>query len=379
MPAIAPDISGDSNCRLLKASEANGINDAWAKLAAQAIEPNVYYSPDYASALLTTVSAQDGVELLTVWRDGMLIGLLPIQRMKKPFGGWLASGRSWKTPYSLNGTPLIHRDHSDTAIAALVDGLAQLAGGIWVFNELDIDGPVFAALKTRFKATGVSWLTVRNFERASFRHGMSIETLLDSHLSAKRRKDLRRNLKRLEKLGRVSHESHADGSGLGVALDAFLELETSGWKGARGTALACRAETLEFAKRAFTGGTTSQTRIDLLLLDERPIAASVIVLSGGTGYALKSAYDERYRKCSAGLLLELEVVRSFLEGHWAERLDAATDGEHVIDFLWPHRQRIADIAISVSNKPGDGNLARFVAAQQALRSFKRTAKAVLRR
>jgi hypothetical protein len=43
------------------------------------------------------------------------------------------------------------------------------------------------------------------------------------------------------------------------------------------------------------------------------------VFAGGTGFTVKCTYDEAYRSYSAGMLLETEVIRSFV----AERSVAA--------------------------------------------------------
>jgi hypothetical protein len=79
-----------------------------------------------------------------------------------------------------------------------------------------------------------------------------------------------------------------------------------------------------------------------------PIAVSLIALAGSTGFAVKSCYDETYRSYGVGVLLEVEVIRSFLAGNWARRLDSATAGAHVLDSLWPGRIEVADLIFALS-------------------------------
>lgn len=89
-------------------------------------------------------------------------------------------------------------------------------------------------------------------------------------------------------------------------------------------------------------------RADVLTLDGSPIAVSLIVVAGTTGFAVKCAYDETYRSYSPGLILELEVVRSFLSGNWARRLDGATAGVHAIDDIWSGQTEVADLLFSLA-------------------------------
>lgn len=145
------------------------------------------------------------------------------------------------------------------------------------------------------------------------------------------------------------HESYRFGEGLERAVLAFLEIEGRGWKGERGTALGSRADTREFALRAFTGEeNTSICRADVLKLNDSAIAVSVMVFAGSTGFTVKTTYDEAYRSYSAGLLLEVDVISSLLSERWASRLDAATAGTHVVDTLWPGRMEVADLVFSLA-------------------------------
>jgi hypothetical protein len=86
----------------------------------------------------------------------------------------------------------------------------------------------------------------------------------------------------------------------------------------------------------------------VLTLNGAPIAVSLMAVAGHTGFTVKCCYDEAYRSYGAGLLLEVEVIRSFLSGNWAGRLDSATAGDHVIGSLWPGRIEIADLMFSLA-------------------------------
>jgi hypothetical protein len=326
---------------LIGADSLPRISPHWEDLCRRNVEENVYYAPRYARALLDNLP-DDEVGFAVVWHEQRLVALLPVVLDSFSLSP-LAPSRAWRSPYTFSCTPLLDAELAQDAATALLDLLAGTSGREWHIPTLNVDGPACRAMTAALRQAGVAFDFSDSFERAAFVQGPRYEDYLAQHIPARRRKDLLRNRRRLEALGAVAHVAHSGGEGLATALDAFLSIEASGWKGARGTALANAPHTERFAQQAFAGG---DTRIDLLTLDGVPIAASVAVFAGRVGFTVKCAYDERYRSYGAGLLLELEVIRSFLEQGWADRLDAATAGAHVIDGLWTGRTRVADLVLS---------------------------------
>ena len=353
---------------------------AWEDLCRRSIEDNVYYAPRYARALLDSVEKDKSIGFAVAWGDGRLVAMLPIERPRLLTPLLQPACRAWQTKYTFSCTPLLDRFRAAEAADALLDVLASISGGAWVIPTVNTAGEACNAIRAALARRGLPWVMLHEFQRASLEAGGTFDEHMEHHVSSKRRKDLARNRRRLEKLGRVEHEIHSVGEGLDHAVSAFLEIEARGWKGKRGTALACNDATREFARAAFTGDESgSACRADVLTLNRVPIAVSLIALAGGTGFTVKGAYDERYRDCSAGLLLELELIRSFLAGNWASRLDAATAGAHVIDDLWPGRVEVADLAFSLSPRGAALCLSAFRAFEETKASMKAVFKRGLRR
>ena len=103
------------------------------------------------------------------------------------------------------------------------------------------------------------------------------------------------------------------------------------------------------------------------------------MFSGTTGFTVKGAYDEAYAGYSAGLLLEQEVIRSFLNENWASRLDAATDGSHVIDCLWPEKVEVAELTFSLASRAARQRLRGVILAGKAVDFAKVRLKKLLKR
>lgn len=365
--------------QLIESTQIRDILEEWQALAEHAAESNVYYAPHYARALLETVDRSARITFVTIWQKNKLVALLPVTRQKLPIPDLRAAGAAWTSPYTYSCTPLIDRGRPAEAAAALLDGLAALRAGNWVISQINLGGPVYRALTEALDLRGAPWRTYGTFERAFVSAGASFESHMKEHVAAKRRRELARNRRRLEEAGAVAHECHTCGPGLARAVEAFLRIEASGWKGQRTTALACQQSTREFATLAFRSSPQARCRADLLLLDGQPIAAGLIALSGDTGFTVKCAYDERYASCSAGLLLEVEVLKSFLTDGWAGKLDAATNGKHVIDLLWPGRTRVGTLAMSFSQIAPAFRLSALETAHGARSKAKSWIKSLVRR
>jgi hypothetical protein len=357
-----------------------GLVPAWEDLCARAIEDNVYYSPRYARVLIDTVEHRESLRFAVIWKHEQLMALLPFTRstIETPFLG--AVPRAWQTKYTFSCTPVFDRSCATDAAAALIKLLGTIKEGEWYIPVVNTHGAACRAMIEALDKDDRPWKFYNTFHRATLECAGSFKEHIQTHLSSKRRRDLARNRRRLEEVGRIAHETYRSGANLTRAVEAFLQIEASGWKGKRGTALASRAETKQFALGVFDGcAAGSICRADVLTLDERPIAVSLIVFAGGTGFTVKCTYDEAYRTYSAGLLLEVEVIRSFLTERWACRLDAATAGAHVIDSLWPGRTEVADLMFTLAPRRARLRLSALARSTHVKHAAKNALKALVAR
>lgn len=349
----------------------------WTDLAGRAAEDNVYYAPHYAMPLLQTVDRNQAVTIVTVWDQTSLIALLPVVTRRVPVPGLVAAGGAWETEHTYSCTPVLDRVRLQDAARGLVQALSSLRSGEWEIPNVRLNGPAGKALCAALDERNAPWAAPASFKRAMLAKGLSFNDHMQSRVASKRRRELARNRRRLEELGVVSHRSVTAGKDLDHALSEYLRIEASGWKGKRGTALACRPSDAEFARQAFGArGGNSNCRIDMLLLDDRPVAAGLIVFSGRTGFTVKNAYDEAYASFSAGLLLEVEVIKSFLNEDWASQLDSGTSGGHVIEHLWPDSMEIGNVYFSLASTAPRARLNSYVKLQALQADTKNRLKSV---
>jgi CelD/BcsL family acetyltransferase involved in cellulose biosynthesis len=117
-----------------------------------------------------------------------------------------------------------------------------------------------------------------------------------------------------EREGTLRFRTTSGGEQLERDLDAFLDVEASGWKRHRGTAILSDSRTAqlyrEFARQAAGKG---WLRLHLLELDGTPIAGDLGCSFAGGSFLLKTGFDERYARLSPGLLLRAEALRAAIE------------------------------------------------------------------
>lgn len=349
-----------------------GRGDAWERLAAGACAPNPFFTrPVIAAHLAHAITPAPRV--LTAWRGTNLVAALPYRPAVR-FGWTGRANAAWASPFVTSSTPLVSSDRLDDTVGLLLDGVAA-AGGVWLLPQFTLDGPVGAAMLRECGRRGWPSRIIGRFERPVLDRRASYEAYA-AGLGANRRKDLARRMRRLGEEGRVEFRSDTEGEGLARAVDSFLALEASGWKGRRGTALASRPETAAFARALFRSGAGPvSARADMLLLDGRPIAVSLALVSGRTAYLLKTAYDETLARFAPGLLLENEIVRALHAERFADRLDSAAGPGTPLADLYPDREAVGDLVIGCDPPGGSAGFERLVGRELARREVLRRAKA----
>ncbi|MDP4022820.1 GNAT family N-acetyltransferase [Methylobacterium sp. NEAU 140] len=353
---------------------------AWEDLFARARAPHPFYAPRVLDAHRAAGLLPADLRCVTVRRDGRLAALLPftLRRDVTALGGRVA--RPWLSPFVTATAPLVAGDDPALLNAhfdALAEGLEAASGGRgWRWPLLPTQEGAAPGLLAALRARGWALGAVAAFERPVLDRRADHDAFLAGHPHRGRLKDLRRRARRLGEAGALEHVAATGGPALAALVEAFLVLEQAGWKGAAGTAMACRPETAALA-RALFGDAPGPVgaRADALTLDGRPIAVSLALVAGGTATLLKTAYDEALRAHAPGLLLEAEIVRACHADAFADRLDAATLAGSALESLYRERTPVAEL---IALPPGAG---RTVSLERRLRlaRFEGEARAAARR
>jgi CelD/BcsL family acetyltransferase involved in cellulose biosynthesis len=194
------------------------------------------------------------------------------------------------------------------AVAAIWAHLRdRMSWDVLLLRDVPRDGPTSVLLEPLARAdehlTG-RWESLRT-PYVALRGAMPAE----ERTSSKFRANLRRRLKRLAEMGTVALERIDGAGGLEATLAEFLALESSGWKGERGSAIALDGRLVEFyAAVARDAAGRGALAIRSLTLDGRAIAVHLGIVHRGVYYLPKTAYDERLGQVSPGQLLQREVL-----------------------------------------------------------------------
>ncbi len=201
---------------------------------------------------------------------------------------------------------------------ALLDALAQDAR--WdVLRLIDIpDGGAAWHLFARAQARGMPHGTWESLQSPYV-------PLPPAKRSSKFKANCRRRRKKLEEKGEVTLERFDGGEQLEARLEEGFALEQSGWKGARGTAIAQDVATRGFySELARTAAARGELSLYFLRCAGRAVAFHFGLTHGRRYLLLKPGYDEGLKECSPGQLLMEQVLE-----------DCVARGLTEFDFLGP--------------------------------------------
>lgn len=325
------------------------LGPAMRSLAQNAVEPNVFYEHG-PLGLAAGCLGGAAPALLTVRDDsagGRLVGCLPVQATRWFRALPLAGLRNYAHPYCFLASPLVWRDYEAGFWSALLDWFKAAEASVLELGGLRADGELFACLQRALAADPALVCEQRGHARALLHSSLAARDYLAGSLSAKHAKELRRLQRRLAEVGRVQSRFLAQDEALSPWLDDFLALETQGWKGRRGTAMACAASHSAFFQRLcrelHREGRLAMARLDL---DGRAIAMQVTLRAGSGLFAFRIAFDEDYRAFSPGVLLQHALTGQVLDRGRGEWVDSCAEPDHpMIDRLWRERRRIGAVTI----------------------------------
>lgn len=362
---------------------------AWRRLVETAMEPNAFFEPAILLPAMKHLAQDTQAEVLLVYAPNkanrqaprVLCGLLPIQH-GVPFRGWSLPGvATWGHMHCFLGTPLIRRDCGEATLHALFDWLADQSNSPAInLPLLHASGEFATTLTTVLQQRTPVWFVQKQIARSVFEPASDAETYMQQVWSRKTRHEARRQQRRLEELGDLTFRRLSPSDNINEWLDAFVELESRGWKGERGTAFECDENEknffIEALCRAFEEGNLQMLSLEL---DGQPIAMNTAFYSGEGGFYFKIAHDEAYRKYSPGVLLEAEFINVLHDRSELNWFDSCAEANHpMIERLWDRRRLMQSVWISNGRSAGDLFVALIEAAYRMKRVAAKTVKSIAR-
>jgi CelD/BcsL family acetyltransferase involved in cellulose biosynthesis len=319
---------------------------AWLDLAARAAEPNAFAESAFLIPALARLAPAGRVATLLAWSDAGRTSLIGVAALEFPRLS-LGLARVWRNEQAGLAAIALDREAGGRALSAMCAWLRRERRGVvgLALPSVERDGTMARIVSTLAARESLRLETLRVHRRAALPAGPA--SRFEAALDKKRRKEWARQRRRLEECGRVKTLAVDDASGV----EAFLALEQSGWKGARGSALAADAARAAFTREMLARfASRRQLQTHSLALDGEPIAIGLVLRSGARAFYWKTAYDERFADYSPGLQLTLDLSRALEREPGLTLVDScAMSGHPMIDRLWRGRLELADLALALDS------------------------------
>ncbi len=266
----------------------------------------------HLSYLRNLEPADQAVHFFSFFRKDKPIAIFPLRRVRRCVLG--IPLRIWELPSHdhLNFCDFIIADNEDSdellrLLVRTLDRRIDLAWDALYLPRLPEDSTSVSAIRRGSLSRVVLSQTGKSMRFCS----NDLETSI-RNTSAHFRRNLRRQRKKLDALGRVEVLFAQDRKDLDRAFEEFVRVEASGWKGANGTgsAIMLDSKLVQFYKDLI-GSQAGDKRclITLLKLDGVAIAAQFCVITRSTLYLLKIAYNEAFSKAGPGSQLLYELLQ----------------------------------------------------------------------
>jgi CelD/BcsL family acetyltransferase involved in cellulose biosynthesis len=358
----------------------------WRRLSEHAIEPNAYYLPAWELAVNAFASGRTGASALSARSDAgpdgasRLIGLMPVVSMMRAYRIPLPALVS-AHPYGTLCTPPLDRDRAHDAATGLLRAARDAGAHALILRDVALDGATMKALGEVLRQDDLRPRVLQSQLRACLDATRDADELLRDALGPKKLKELRRQRHRLAEHGAVRFDVARTREEVSAALEIFLRLEASGWKGKRGTALIQDDGDAAFIRRAAPAlAETGQCEIVTLHAGTTPVAAGLVLRHQDRAFFFKLGIDEHFAKVSPGVQLTLDLTRHLCADPAIATADSTASADHpMINPIWRGRFAIGDVLIPLrKNDPLVPPIHAAMMLRHGLRELARRAVHVIR-
>jgi CelD/BcsL family acetyltransferase involved in cellulose biosynthesis len=322
----------------------------WEALA-QRGQANVFMHPAALCAAAAAGFAK--VHVLLAWEGETLVGLWALRERR--FGFLPAFLAAPPYEYAFVSGPVVDPRHANTVMPAFFAAIAQARDLPNVIELKLLDGDAGSFRPMMQALAGRPLLTLSERSRP-FLNGAA-----ERKRSGSTGKKLRQDWNRLSALGAAAVENARAPEAVRDTFEIFLQLENQSWKGESGTALLSDQDDAAFARRWIAAlAACGSASVALLRVDEKPVAAQVLLYSGTMAYTWKTAFDAEFAKFSPGALL-IDKVSDALLGSGIETIESCSPSGSFMEQLWTGRRATVDILVDVgAGKSPAFMLAAFV-------------------
>lgn len=310
-------------------SEAQTLAVDWKILSDNALQPAGYNAPELILPLLANLGR---VKLITVRHGPDLLLAFPATNER-------LLTRTWDTHLTASGLPHVSGELAESAIQALVNAQNKPL----LLKAIPTEGKFFDILKRQ----SAHFEIIDKWQRAALRPSGIFGDWFHGNFDPKRRKELKRLRNRLSEQGTLTLETLKTGVDVKPFLEDLLALESAGWKGKKGTAIASKTNRAQAMHQAINAlHKSGKLRFWSLKFNARAIASLYAIVEGDQAWLGKIAYDESFAKYSPGVQIILHCTESFFSEPHIKLVDSSAIPRHpMIDRIWRDRIEMASVII----------------------------------
>lgn len=379
--------------RLLSIRDLTGeMQDRWRTLVGQTLEPNPTFEPEALLSASLHHRAWADLGLLVVSEGDRFVACLSVRSLdtwhRLPVRALTTRLDDGPVPLlPVLGTPLVAADAAAPALRALLSALAtgqvdeQVADlprrppSMLVLERWNDEGPVARLWRETCQTLGLPFQIMDAWQRPLVRRAPDNAFDWAASFGGRRLAEAERRHRRLaEQVGEVRY---VDRSQDPTAVDDYLALEASGWKGRTGTVLRTTPQRAAVFRDMCERWAAGRRLLTLTLeAGGRSIAIRCAVRSGQGLFLLRTSYDEAYSRYGPGILVQLATTEHCFKQTDLEWIDpcCAPSNTHYRDFF-PDRLAVAT-AVTGFGATGRAALAARRLAGPAAKRIRRSARRV---
>ena len=337
----------------------------WEELARRSVEPNPFYEPWMLLPAVEAFGSGHDFQFLLIFGSAghnsgekVLCGFFPMVRSRRYQRQWVGVRvlELYKYPHCGFCLPLVRGGCVAETLEAFLSWYVGQAGytSLLKLSLVSADGEFYNGWRQCLDRFPRLRTVSEKVERALLRTTGGSQDSIDQTISSRHRKHLRRSRELLSEIGEIRYVNVRRGADAETWIERFTELEVSGWKGEKGTALASMDTSRNFFREAaHTGLSSGALTMFAMFVGAECVAMKCVLRSAAAMFIFKIAYNETFARYSPGVLLEIEHQRQVAEDGTTEWIDSCAPPNHsMYNRIWKERRVLERVLVARRRSPG---------------------------
>ena len=268
------------------------------------------------------LAPDDGFTLLRVSRNGKVEGFVPLFTRRMPVLGYPVTVLSPLSEHYNTHSDLLVRNLDAESVSAFVSALQALDRRWDLFRVSNLlDGHPLLMHGSSVPAGKGSAAHVQQTHASYFLELPGTFAAYLSQRSSKFRNYLKRVEKKLDERGSVRVLDCSSKSDVAHGFEMLLQIERLSWKHAHGTAISAVERQITFYRSLCEGAAAAgRLHLQILTIDDVPVAHNLGYLANGCYSYLKTSYDEAHKAAGVATYLRARLIETLID-RGVSRLD----------------------------------------------------------